>query len=175
MKYVYNDGGRKASGYKGNAGDCVARSIAIVTGLPYQQVYESLASGAQGERKTKHGGSSGKKSARNGIHVKRQWFKEYMAALGFKWTPTMLIGSGCKVHLSDGELPAGGLVVSVSKHYTAVINGTIHDTHNPSERGTTIYPPNTLPEQMPKNVRWLENGNGWAYEPKRCVYGYWSK
>jgi hypothetical protein len=27
MRYVYNDGGRKAADYKGDAGDCVARAI----------------------------------------------------------------------------------------------------------------------------------------------------
>ena len=37
-----NDGGRAAAGYKGKAGDCVVRSIAIVTGFPYQKIYEDL-------------------------------------------------------------------------------------------------------------------------------------
>ena len=50
MKFKYNDGGREASGYKGKAGDCVARSIAIVAGLPYQEVYDALANGAGNER-----------------------------------------------------------------------------------------------------------------------------
>ena len=44
----------------------------------------------------------------------------------------MAIGSGCKVHLADSELPFGRLVVSVSKHYTAVIDGVVHDTHDPA-------------------------------------------
>jgi len=44
----------------------------------------------------------------------------------------MAIGSRCKVHLADGELPPGRLVVSVSKHYAAVIDGVIHDTHDPA-------------------------------------------
>jgi hypothetical protein len=44
----------------------------------------------------------------------------------------MPIGSGCKVLLADGKLPLGRLVVSVSKHHTAVIDGVIHDTHNPA-------------------------------------------
>ena len=39
---------------------------------------------------------------------------------GWKWTPTMQIGSGCKVHLADGELPMRKRIVAVSKHYTAV-------------------------------------------------------
>src|ERR1700730_2873392 len=47
------------------------------------------------------------------------------------------------VGLRAKELPPGRLVVSVSKHLTAVIDGVIHDTHDPSRHG------------------------------KRCVYGYW--
>ena len=68
----------------------------------------------------------------------------------------------------------GRLIVRVSKHMTAVIDGVIHDTFNPSaDRGTTIYPPHTKPEDRPKGAVWLTNGNGWAYNPDRCVYGYW--
>jgi hypothetical protein len=44
----------------------------------------------------------------------------------------MQIGSGCTVHLRADELPSGRLVVSVSKHLTAVIDGVIHDAHDPS-------------------------------------------
>lgn len=47
----------------------------------------------------------------------------------------MLIGQGCRVHLRQGELPHGRLVVSVSKHLTAVIDGVIYDTHDPSRGG----------------------------------------
>ena len=66
-----------------------------------------------------------------------------MNELGFEWNPTMQIGSGCKVHLHDGELPLDRLVVAVSKQYTAVIDGVIHDIYDPSRDG------------------------------ERCVYGYW--
>lgn len=59
-----------------------------------------------------------------------------MVSLGFKWTPTMAIGQGRQVHLVAGELPAGRLVVSVFKHYTAVIDEVIHDTYAPSRDGT---------------------------------------
>ena len=37
LELEINDGGRAAAGYKGKAGDCVVRSIAIVTKLPYQK------------------------------------------------------------------------------------------------------------------------------------------
>ena len=33
LELQINDGGRAAAGYKGKAGDCVVRSIAIVTGF----------------------------------------------------------------------------------------------------------------------------------------------
>lgn len=138
MAHVYDDGGRAAAGFKGSAGDCVTRAVAIATGKPYREVYDLLADGAGNERKSKG------RSARNGIRTGRKWFKDAMKALGFSWTPTMKIGSGCKVHLKPEELPSGRLVVSVSKHMVAVIDGVIRDTHDPSRGGT------------------------------RCVYGYWT-
>lgn len=39
MRFVFNDGGRASAGYKGTAGDCFARAVAIVTGKPYAEVY----------------------------------------------------------------------------------------------------------------------------------------
>jgi hypothetical protein len=68
----------------------------------------------------------------------------------------MLIGQGCRVHLTDDELPLGRLVVRLSKHMTAVINGVIHDVYDP--QWTTIF---------------VENGM--QRVAKRCVYGYFIK
>ena len=39
MNWIYDDDGRNAAGFRGKAGDCVARSIAIATRLPYREVY----------------------------------------------------------------------------------------------------------------------------------------
>ena len=141
--FIYSDGGRKAAGFLGSTGDCVVRSVAIATEQDYQSVYDALSEGCREQRKTKR--SKIKGSARNGVNVKRKWFKDYMAALGWKWTPTMSIGSGCTVHLLASELPAGRLIVAVSKHYVAMIDGVIHDIYNPSRDGN------------------------------RCVYGYWAR
>ena len=141
--FVYNDGGRKAAGYQGKAGDCVCRAISIAANLPYQQVYERLAEGNATQRRSKHDKGKRSKSARNGISTTRKWFKDYMLELGFEWTPTMQIGSGCKVHLKAEELPSGRLVCNVSNHQVAVIDGVINDTYDCSRQG------------------------------KRCVYGYW--
>ncbi|WP_035977559.1 hypothetical protein [Bradyrhizobium sp. th.b2] len=142
MKHIKDDGGRCRAGYKGRAGDCVTRSICIATGLPYKEVYARLAAETGAQRRSKRT-SKRPRSANHGINIRRKWFKDYMAELGFEWHPTMKIGQGCQCHLRDGELPDGRLVVRVSKHLVAVIDGAIHDTHDPSRDGT------------------------------RCVYGYW--
>jgi hypothetical protein len=158
MKFVHNDGGRSLH-FKGSAGDCVTRAIAIAAELPYDQVYAAMAHGNGTQRRSKRERAKGAKTARNGILVKRKWFKDYMASIGFVWTPTMQIGSGCKVHLHDGELPMGRLVVSVSKHYTAVIDGVINDTHDPQREDIT---------------HWYTGGAPRVTISRRCVYGYWS-
>ena len=139
--WIQDDGGRSAAGYRGEAGDCVARSVAIATGLPYQEVYDAINDAGKGDRVTRK--RSGRSSARTGVY--KPTLRRYLAGLGWQWVPTMRIGSGCTVHLRAEELPAGRLVVSLSKHVTAVINGDVHDTYDPSRGGT------------------------------RCVYGYWTK
>ncbi len=141
MRWVHDDGGRQAAGFKGQAaGDCVTRSIAIVTGLPYRQVYDAINAAAQAERPRR---GRARSSARAGVHKGTQ--RRYLAGLGYTWTATMGVGTGCRVHLADGELPPGRLLVQVSRHLTAVVDGVIHDTHDPSRGGT------------------------------RCVYGYWTR
>ena len=114
LKLQINDGGRAAAGYKGQAGDCVVRSIAIVTGTPYQKVYDDLFKANEEFRnnsRTKLARSLRKKNdtPRSGTH--RVVLKKYLTQLGFKWTPTMFIGQGCKVHLKKEELPSGTLLV----------------------------------------------------------------
>jgi hypothetical protein len=140
--WIYNDGGRAIAGYKGGIGDCVCRAIAIATERPYQQVYDELNLLGSRERDSKRRRGH-KSSARDGVYIST--IKRYMKSLEWVWQPTMHIGSGCKVHLRSDELPQGRLVVSVSKHTVAVIDGVVHDTHDCTRQGT------------------------------RCVYGYYSK
>jgi hypothetical protein len=163
--FSYNDGGRELAGYKGNVGDCVCRAICIVTGKPYQEVYDFLAASNAAQRRGKYEAKSkaGVKTAAKGINTKRKWFADYMAALGLVWTPTMLVGQGCKVHLTADELPKGRLIVNVSRHFTAVIDGVINDTHNP-QRGKPATPI-TVNGSVMMTV---------PATPERCVYGYYT-
>ena len=148
LKLQINDGGRAVAGYKGKTGDCVVRSIAIVTNLPYQKIYEDLYIANKEFRissRTKLAKRLNQKddSPRLGTH--RVVVKKYLEKIGWNWTPTMFIGQGCKVHLKKKELPSGTLIISCSKHITVVKNGVLHDMYDCSRGGT------------------------------RCVYGYWRK
>ena len=134
-----NDGGREKAGFKGGAGDCVVRSIAIAAKLPYMQVYEDLRSANQNYAELKNDRLARRlnnkgSSPRNGNH--RNVFHDYILGLGFEWVPTMQVGAGCRVHLRPSELPTGTLIVKVSKHLTAIVDGVIQDTHNPSRGGS---------------------------------------
>ena len=144
IEWIYNDGGRKDAGYKGSTGDCVTRSISIASSRDYQTVYDELTEATQIYAEThnskvakwlKKNKAKGKAyTPRDGVY--RAVYQPYLENLGWEWVPTMFIGQGTKVHLKADELPDGNLIVSVSKHVTAVIDGAIHDTHDCSREGT---------------------------------------
>ena len=131
LPWAYDDGGRADAGYKGSAGDCGVRAIAIATGRPYQQVYDELKPLCAAEKPSKR--RRGKSSPRTGLH--KEIVHAYFASLGWTWVPTMSIGSGCRVHLRTGELPGGSLVAACSKHYVAVVDGVLRDTYDSGRGG----------------------------------------
>ena len=140
IEHRYSDGGRATAGFKGDTGDCVTRSIAIALELPYSEVYQALNECRDSMRQTKRVRGS---NARTG--VKRKVYETYLASKGWRFVPTMGIGTGCKVHLKHTELPNGRIIVRLSGHLAAVVNRVLHDTHDCSRQGT------------------------------RCVYGYFTQ
>lgn len=135
LPWRYDDGGRTDAGFRGDAGDCVTRALAIASGRPYRDVYDALAA-----RMALRGRP---RSARNG--VPRVVYDAVLGEWGAEWTPTMRVGEGCRVHLRVGEVPmTGALVVRLSRHLSAVVDGVVLDTYDPGRDGT------------------------------RCVYGYWT-
>ena len=132
--WTYDDGGSSLE-----RKDCAVRAIAIAREVPYGAVCDELAPYIARERP--------RTRKRSHVHrgVRRVTIRRYLAAVGWQWIPTMGIRTGCRVHLRGEELPPGRLIVAVSKHMTAVIDGVIHDRHDPSRNGT------------------------------RCVYGYWEE
>jgi len=147
MEFNYNRGGyERGSGL--HRGDCVPRAITIATELPYQTVYDELKKRLEEKRlKSNEKRYYNIKPQRNKPHfgTDMRIAKQYLLDLGWKWQPTMGIGTGCKVHLKADELPKGRILCQVSNHVVAVIDGIINDTYDPSREGT------------------------------RCVYGYFYK
>ena len=113
--YVYDDGGRLEAGFKGIAGDCVARALAVFTGESYEQVYRDLAAA------NKTAGKS--RSARNGLR------KDV-------YEPVYLKYGLVKVRLPKGPRPTyteaygqhGDCIVSTAKHIAAIVDGELRDT-----------------------------------------------
>ncbi len=122
------------AGFKKPKKDCVIRAIAIVNQMTYVEANDLINKVAGKDIDARNNG------------VSKKVCKDLMKHLGWSWTPTMLVGSGCKVHLVANELPMGRLVVSVSKHLTVMIDGVIHDIYDNVSR-----------------------------DGKRAVYGYWKK
>lgn len=144
LRWVHHDGGRlSAPGHGGTRGtnDCSTRAIAIALSLPYGEVYDTL---TEMQRVWAHGSrarhakalvTSGRWHARHGVH--REVIHRYLVGMhGWQWVPTMYVGSGATVHMAEGELPHGRLVVNLSRHVAAVIDGTVYDTHDPCRDGT---------------------------------------
>jgi hypothetical protein len=73
MNWVYDDGGRKAAGFRGRAGDCVTRSIAIATRLPYRHVCALLDEQAQRERPRPEAGALRRGTASSVKRVNGCW------------------------------------------------------------------------------------------------------
>lgn len=132
IEFIYDDGGRKEAGYKGTTGDCVTRAIAIASGQPYQEVYDYINELAKKERRGKR--KRGISNARLGVYKRTR--NKVAEHFGGVWVPTMGIGTGCQVHLRADELPAGRLMVALSKHSTAVIDRVLHDIYDCSREGT---------------------------------------
>ncbi|NCU31646.1 MAG: hypothetical protein EOM23_01625 [Candidatus Moranbacteria bacterium] len=140
MDFVKADGGRSKY-FKGQAGDCVVRAIANATGKDYLEIYNAINELAKKEKVGKR--KKGVSSARNGVY--KNTSRKYLQSIGWKYIPTMAIGSGCTTRLRKEDLPGGTIIVQVSHHFTCVKDGVIYDTHDCSR------------------------------EEKRCVYGYYKK
>jgi len=121
MKYQNNDGGRKAAGFKGTAGDCGARAMAIALGLDYTAVYKELAQANADNGRAK--------SARNGIM--KDVYTEVLKRYGWIWMQApKFVGRKARTY----DMPAGVVIAKQAHHFVAVINGVANDIWDTSER-----------------------------------------
>ena len=119
MSYIHNDGGRSRY-FKGTAGDCAARAMAIATGIDYKDCYDELARA--------HAARTGKRTARNGIY--KDDFSLVLKRHGWTWNSAPKL-TGRKARASD---LTGTVIARMAKHYAAVIDGQVHDIFNSSHK-----------------------------------------
>lgn len=115
MNFIYDDGGRAQAGYKGKTDDCVARSLAIATARPYQEIYDLI----------KEMGGNPRVGG-----IKTPLLKKICEKLGARYIATASVGKPSTVKLVEGHLPAGRVVVNLRKHVAAVIDGALRDTYD---------------------------------------------
>ena len=149
MDFVYNDGGRSKYFKAERVGDCVTRAIAIATGKDYKEVYDDI------NRLSKASKSKLRSSARNGVY--KLIYRKYLSAIGWEWHSTCAVGRGVTMHLRDGEIPNGTLILRLAHHLVCVKDGVIHDTWDCSQ----------------ENVYVNDDGSTRANPP--AVYGYWTR
>lgn len=147
MRWQYNDGGRKAAGFKGDTGDCVVRAISIGNPeLDYLDVYNELH--ARNKQFATGRSMAAKRVAKNSsvrAGIFKKVYEPYLFELGWIWEALMGIGTGCTTHMKEDELPNDTVIVRLSSHIACVDYGVLQDTYNCSRDGT------------------------------RCVYGIWRR
>jgi hypothetical protein len=127
MLWIFDDGGRKAAGFRRRygIGDCVPRSIAIAAQLPYRQVHEEIEQLAMMEER--RGRRCPPDRGVNAFVAKR-----YLEILGWRFHLTN------RAVLSEVHIPKGRLVAAIPRHFCAVIDHVVHDVDEPSARPARV-------------------------------------
>lgn len=121
MTYKYDDGGRVAAGFK-SKNDCGIRAVAIACDITYQEARKLLKEHAKK-------GKQGNGQIANGI-----WKEDMDSALkSLGWVrfsaPKF---EGRKARYTD--MPPGRHIVQMAKHYAAVVDGTLLDAWDSSNK-----------------------------------------
>ena len=114
-----------SAGYKGDAGDCLARAIVIATIGDYKTVYKHIA-----QTMKKHGYPAsadfytiGKK--KRGKRSPRQLQDDILIDYGFH---KVSLGRGTRPTYTEAHLEFGNCIVTTTKHFAALVDGAVRDT-----------------------------------------------
>lgn len=124
IPFVRDDGGRRAAGFTGEAGDCACRAISIATRRPYGKVHADLAALTGSSRRVEIGDVVAA-------------VPSYLASIGWQFTLNRrrdgrytrmgdLGRGGCVLEFRSRRLTpsADGLV---GGHFAALVDGELHD------------------------------------------------
>ena len=125
---VPDDGGRAKAGFKGDAGDCVTRAIAIAEGRDYAEVRADLMEATKEWRTTSRSRAAKRcksNSVRNGTRA--VVYRPYLESRG--WTRKSLVKFGCpeRKYMTPEDVPSGRVMVEMPKHIAAIIDHKLHD------------------------------------------------
>ena len=121
MNFVYDDGGKAASGRRGESGDCAVRAMAIAMERGYDECYKLLADANKA--------TGNARSARNG--VPKSVFTRVLAQHGWMWVSAPKF-EGRKARYYD--LPQHPTIARMAGHIAAVRGGKIYDTWDCSDK-----------------------------------------
>lgn len=133
---IFNDGGRSLAHsqaitegnakdekyFSGSADDCVIRSLAIITGHPYKDIWHAC------KAMMRRGWITD--TPNHGVIVNDPEFKAYAQGLGLSWVPL----ESPYPTFNNAPLPAK-CVALIKQHAVAVIDGQMHDTYNATPSG----------------------------------------
>ena len=158
LGFEFNDGGREEAGFKGNAGDCVTRAIAIAEDRDYMEVRDDLMNRMKKFReKSRSRAARHRKSnsVRNG--TPKEVYRPYLESRGWKRTALQKFGSSNRKYMKMSDLPLGVVIVEQRKHVATVIDHSLQDTW----------------DSRLSNA-WL-NGSPTNVKTCRCVNAIWTK
>lgn len=143
IQVFLTDGGRGDAGYKGLAGDCSVRALALALGDSYSSVYSELwhiKGEIRAEARTQARKDRYRGSPRDG--VPKDVIERFLARRKWVWVPLQQIGDPKRTHLRFDELPEAAImaraVLQLSKHVVCVRHGVVFDNHDPSRDGTRL-------------------------------------
>jgi len=133
LQYSYNDGGRSKY-FKGNAGDCVVRALALFTSSDYKEMYNSLKDFniklKPFKRKTKKHLAfieriNNESSPRTGIFL--EVLKLFIEQKGYNCSHT-------KEPRKLNTFKKGTYLIKIRKHIITIKNGVLYDTWDSRKR-----------------------------------------
>ena len=138
IAYSLDDGGRAAAGFKGQAGDCVVRAIAILTRAPYAAVYARMAA-AMKQAGYSASGNGDRQKPRPGLRPRltaRQVQNLVKRSYGLRRVD---LGRGARPTYTQAWQLHGNCLVGTTKHVAAIVDGTLRDTFDHRVYDARIY------------------------------------